>query len=318
MQNNILFKQMYNEIKEAHYILIISNKNTSADTLCCSLSLSNYFHENKIKHHMYNISEELPRKFDFLSRYNKISKNLPKYYDLIIYVDCECEYQVGYEFLKDIKSISIDHDQLNNKFADLNIIDHSKTSTVELLYYFFKINELNISKNMAECLYAGIYDESIGFTTKDTDYRTFNAISDLVMCNINISSISDKLHKRDSLARFRVLPKIMDTLELFSEGKLGVVYLEETWLNETGAKINECDDIVDMVLSIGIVNIVAYFRVVNNKVNCSLRSKGEVDASLIARKFNGGGDKNSAGISISFNSFEATRKEIVNVILDYI
>jgi phosphoesterase RecJ-like protein len=280
MQNNDLFVTMYNEVKNAHYILLVTHKNPDADTISSSLSLSNYFYENNIKHKVFNISTELPRKLNFLSKFEKITTDIPKFYDLIIYLDCADPCRVGKEFPQDVKTISIDHHQSNNNFANINIIDDSKSSTAELLYYFFKENKLKISKNVAD--------------------------------------IANNLLRRESLSKFRIIPKIMNTLALFKEGKLATVYLDDIWIKETGATVEECDDIVDMVLSIGIVKIVVYFRIVDNTVRVSLRSKGDIDVSRIAENFNGGGHKNAAGLTLLTDDFEITRKEVISTILNYI
>ena len=65
---------MYEEIMNAHYILLVTHKNPDADTISSALSLSNYFFENKIKHKVFNISSLLPRKLNFLSKFDKITK----------------------------------------------------------------------------------------------------------------------------------------------------------------------------------------------------------------------------------------------------
>ncbi|PIF04087.1 MAG: exopolyphosphatase [Arcobacter sp.] len=317
MQNNRLFKQMYTKIKNAHYILIVTHKNPDADTISSALALSNFFYEEKIKHKVFNVSQ-LPRKLNFLLKFDKISHTIPKYYDLIIYMDCANASRVGKLFPSKIDSISVDHHQSNDNFANMNIVDSSKGSTAELLYQFFNSNNLAISKNIAECLYVGIYDDSLAFTTPRTNSKTFEVVSDLLKTKINVAAICDNLTKRQSLAKFRTIPKIMNTLDLFAQGQIAIVHLDEKWLKETGADINECDDIVDIVLSLGIVRVVAYLRVIESKIRVSLRSKDTIDVSLIAGYFQGGGHKNSAGLSIDSTNIEESKEKIVRVILNYI
>jgi bifunctional oligoribonuclease and PAP phosphatase NrnA len=318
MKNKSLFKDMYNEIQKAHYILLVSHKNPDADTISSALSLSNYFYENKIKHKVFTLSNEIPRKLNFLNKFDKISQEIPKFYDLIIYLDCSDKYRVGIDFDLDVKSISIDHHQSNDNFADINIIDDTKGSTAELLYSFFEINNIAISKYVAECLYVGIYDDSIAFTIPRTNQETFRVVSVLMKSKIDISYIAMQLVQRESLARFRTISKIMNTVDLYAEGKLATVHLKANWIEETGVVLHECDDIVDMVLKIGIVKIVAYFRIIDAKVRVSLRSKENIDVSIIANHFNGGGHKNAAGFSIELCNIEEAKKEVITIILDYI
>ena len=299
MRNN----DLYDEITKAHYILLVTDKSLQTGSITCALALSNYFYENKIKHKVFNESSILPRKLNFLSKFDKISKDIPKYFDLVIYFNCTDTYINGMEFSNEVKTI---------------FIDSSKESISEVLYTFFKINKLKISKNTAECLYAGIYTQTIGFTTPRTDSKIFTMVSELLTSNINVSDITNNLLQRESLAKFKILPKIMNTLELFKEGKVATVYLDDTWINETGAEISECDEIIDTVLNIGIVKVAVYFRLVKNEVNVSLRSKDPIDLYLFAKSFKGRGDKNSVEFMVSSSNIIKVKEEVVKSILDYI
>jgi phosphoesterase RecJ-like protein len=108
------------------------------------------------------------------------------------------------------------------------------------------------------------------------------------------------------------MPKILETLELHNEGMIASVYLDKNWIKQTGATVNECDDIVNMVLSIAIVEVVAYFRIVDNKTRVSLRSKGDIDVSIIAQRFDGGGHKNAAGLSLDTLCIDTAKKLLVD------
>ena len=301
-------------IKESHYVLILTHLNPDADTISCALALSNFMYENKIKHKVFNSSKDIPRALNFLPKFDKITDQLPKFYDLVIYVDCADEKRVGVDLIDDIKIINIDHHQSNSNFGLINIVDDNKASTAEVLYGFFEQNSLPISKNIAQCLYVGIYDDSIAFTTPRTSKDTFRVINNLVQTGISPSKIADNLLKRDTLARYRILPKILNTLELHSEGRVATVYLDENWIDETGASTHECDDVVNMVLNIAIVEVIAYLRIINGKVRISLRSKNNFDVSNLAKNFNGGGHKNAAGLSIDTNSIQEAKSEIVTAI----
>ena len=308
------YKESLKLIQDAHYILIVTHLNPDADTISCALALSNFMFENKIKHKVYNSSSDIPRVLNFLPKFDKITDQIPKYYDLVIYVDCADQRRVGIELVDGVKIINIDHHQSNDNFGTINIVDDSKASTAEVLYNFFEQNDLKISKNSAQCLYVGVYDDSIAFTTPRTSKETFQTINKLVATGISPSKIADNLLRRDSLARYRILPKILETLELHLEGKLASIYLDENWIKETGASTHECDDVVNMVLNIAIVEVVAYFRIINGKVRVSLRSKNDIDVSNIANNFNGGGHKNAAGLSVDTNIIDEAKVKVLEVI----
>ena len=310
------YKDCLDLIEKAHYILIVTHINPDADTISCALALSNFMFENRIKHKVFNSSKDIPRELNFLPKFDKITNQIPKFYDLIIYVDCGDKNRVDLEFNQNINIINIDHHKSNDNFGTINIVDDSKSSAAEVLYSFFDKNNLNISKNIAECLYVGIYDDSIGFTTPRVDSNTFKIINRLVDTGISPNKIADNLLKRDSLAKYRILPKILETLELHKEGIIASVFMKEDWLDETGALVSEADSVVNMVLNIAIVEVVIYLRIVKGKVRVSLRSKKNIDVSKIAQQFNGGGHKNAAGLTIDTQNINKAKELILNVFLN--
>jgi phosphoesterase RecJ-like protein len=310
------YKDCLDLIEKAHYILIVTHINPDADTISCALALSNFMFENRIKHKVFNSSKDIPRELNFLPKFDKITNQIPKFYDLIIYVDCGDKNRVDLEFNQNINIINIDHHKSNDNFGTINIVDDSKSSAAEVLYSFFDKNNLNISKNIAECLYVGIYDDSIGFTTPRVDSNTFKIINRLVDTGISPNKIADNLLKRDSLAKYRILPKILETLELHKEGIIASVFMKEDWLDETGALVSEADSVVNMVLNIAIVEVVIYLRIVKGKVRVSLRSKKDIDVSKIAQQFNGGGHKNAAGLTIDTQNINKAKELILNVFLN--
>ena len=309
----MLKNQIKDKIHKARYILIVTHTNPDADTISCALTLSNYCYENRIKHKVFNSSKKLPRELNFLPKFDKITDQLPKFYDLIIYVDCADKKRVSIDFEK-APIINIDHHQSNDFFGDINIVDDSKASTAEVLYEILEKEEFNISKNMATCLYVGIYDDSIAFTTPRVNSKTFQIVNSLLELGVDPSDIASNLLQRDSLAKYRIMPKILDTLELHKEGAVATIYLEKEWLKQTGATPQECDEVVDMILKIAVVKIVCYFREIDGKIRVSLRSKIGYNVSNIATKFNGGGHINAAGCRFeNVNIFEAKKILLENI-----
>ena len=278
------------------------------------MALSNYLIENKKKHKVFNKSKDLPSNLDFLANYSKVTHVLPKFFDLIIYMDCGDIKRPGLEMDKDITSLSFDHHQSNNNFANYNFVDVNKASTAEVLFEFFETNKMKISKNTAECFYTGIYDDSISFSTPRVNKATFDKISTLLESDIDPNYIAEKLIRRDSLAKYRIIPRVLDSLELHLEGKVATIYLKEEWLKESGATITDCDDALNMVLNIKIVDIVIFVRVINHKTRISLRSKNNQRVDDIAQAFNGGGHVMAAGCSHNSTDFYEVFKDLLTFI----
>jgi phosphoesterase RecJ-like protein len=71
-----------------------------------------------------------------------------------------------------------------------------------------------------------------------------------------------------------------------------------------------------MIMSIAIVKIAFFVRVVNGSSRVSLRSKGKIDVAVIAGHFGGGGHFNAAGCTIEMTDVEEAKKIVLKEILE--
>ena len=303
-------------IEKSRYILIITHVNPDPDSIGSALALSNLFHENKIKHKVFNISSDLPQNLDFIPRFDKITDQLPAFFDLAISVDCGTYKRLGFELDPSIPLINFDHHKSNNNFGAVNIVDPMKSSTAELVFEFFKHNGLYITKNSATALYVGIYDDTLAFSLGRCDELTFEKINFLVECGASPSEIANKLLRRDSLAKYRIIPKVLDSLELYKEGEVASIIAKEEWFKQTGAHNRDCEDALDMIMSIAVVRIAFFVRIVNGESRVSLRSKGKIDVSKIAAEFAGGGHFNASGCTIETLDVEKAKEIVLKEIFE--
>ena len=303
-------------IEKSRYILIITHVNPDPDSIGSALALSNLFYENKIKHKVFNISSDLPQNLDFIPRFEKITDQLPAFFDLAISVDCGTYKRLGFELDSSIPLINFDHHKSNNSFGAVNIVDPQKSSTAELVFEFFKHNGLYITKNSATALYVGIYDDTLAFSLGRCDELTFEKINFLVECGASPSEIANKLLRRDSLAKYRIIPKVLDSLELFKEGEVASIIAKEEWFKQTGAHNRDCEDALDMIMSIAIVRIAIFVRITNGVARVSLRSKGQIDVSKLAGEFGGGGHFNAAGCTIETLDVQKAKEIVLKEIFE--
>jgi phosphoesterase RecJ-like protein len=311
------------KIQNSRYIVIVTHINPDLDTFSSALAFSSYFHKHKIKHKVFNTSFDTKEynNFDILPRFDKIVSKLPDKFDLIISVDCADVERFGFDYsqYEHIPLINIDHHISNNLFGDLNIVLPESESATRIVYNFFKENQIKIDKDIATCLYAGIYDDSKGFSTDRVNQETLKAINDILEAKIDISHILDNLYRRDSLAKYRLLPKILDSLELFNEGKIAIVYLDNIWLEETGATLNESSYALDLVLNISVVEIAVFLREIKARTIVSLRAKNKkYNLYNIATKFGGGGHPLSAGFSLDITPAKNAIDKVLEILQEEI
>jgi len=101
---------------------------------------------------------------------------------------------------------------------------------------------------------------------------------------------------RRSLASIRILSRALHNLELFDEGRVGVIKVYKEDINATGAESSDIDGVVDYAKSLVTVNIAILIVEYNDHLKVSLRSK-DINILPIATKYGGGGHYYACGFT---------------------
>lgn len=111
---------------------------------------------------------------------------------------------------------------------------------------------------------------------------------------------------------YKLMRIALDRLELFEDGRVGVLYLSQADFEEAGLDEAHAVGIVTLPTSIAGVQAGVYIRGRSaGEYKVSLRSVGEVDVAAIATALGGGGHVRASGYSV----FGAAVEEIVPTVL---
>ncbi len=293
------YKKAQKLINNAYHIVIASHINPDGDTIGSMLGLGIALKKAGKKITYFNKEKNLPKKFDFLPSYKKIKSSFPKEYDLFICVDAASFERVGIDTVLKVPTISFDHHKTNIKFADINIIDHTKVSTSLVVLEFLEFFKYDITKNCAVSLYTALVEDSGFFKFDRVKEETFQKASYLVKLGADPANISNMLTNRNSLAKIRLLQKYLDALTLKNNATvcLSKITLED--FEQTGATISDSDSFVNTGLSLATVKLSIFMYEVDKEfIKFSLRSKDDItDCSKIAIKYGGGGHRRAAGFT---------------------
>lgn len=233
---------------------------------------------------------------------------------LLIVVDTNRpDYVESQSLLESINKVAvIDHHRRAasyiEKFA-LNLHEPYASSTCELvsemLQYMVPTSE--ILKIEAECMLAGIYLDTKGFSVK-TGVRTFEAAAYLKRAGADMSEVM-KLFQcsfDEYIARQRIIASAKDC-----GGGIVLAVTQENVDRATAAKA------ADNLLGInGVAASVVVFQN-GDDVLISARSNGTVNVQLIMEYLGGGGNHSSAGAQIMHGSVREVEMDTHDAILRY-
>jgi len=305
-----MYKKIWEKIEESDNIVLISHLNPDGDALGSSLSMFKVLKNMGKNVKIVNMSDLAPY-LDFLPNYDKISKTVPKKIDLMISFDCGSFDRLGIEerpkFL-----INIDHHISNTNYGDINLIENVASAS-QVVFNILEANNVKIDTETAICIYTALVTDTGNFQYESVTAEVFRVASELVKCGVKPEFVSKMLYERDRLSRLRFLAKALDTLELYCEGRVGVVEVTNELMKKSGAIKDDTDGLVNMVRKLETVEVSVMLREEENgDIKISLRSKNYVDVSKIAVKYGGGGHIRASGATIKNKTFN----EVKNMILE--
>ena len=244
----------------------------------------------------------------------KCGENEIQKYDLAVALDCGDLQRLGERkdiFCNSMITANIDHHITNTKFAKYNFVFENASSTCEILYDFIKNCSMEIDKQTAQSLYTGICTDTGGFRYSNTTPKVHKAAAELISFGLDVASISKRVFEMVSMERLRLQALAILSLELYDEGRLAVITIDEKMINYANAADEDLEGFVNIARSVkGVECAIALRQTQDGKVKASLRSNNSVDVSLFAAKYGGGGHAKASGFTV-----EGNIKDIKNMVV---
>ncbi len=207
----------------------------------------------------------------------------------------------------------VDH-HINPSFGDIQIIDSNAASTTQVLFREIISANIEIDKNIANCLMTGLITDTGRFQYSNTDNEVFEIASKLMSDGAELTSISDNIYGSIPMNAIRLQSEVLNRIELYEEEELVVSYvLQEDYLNYN-IESSETDFLIDSIRLVKESNVALLLKEQDDKsFKGSLRSRNDLDVQQIASLFGGGGHKAASGFSTNL-SMEEIKIKVKNAI----
>lgn len=311
MDLNIInkFKTAYNKIKKAENILIVTHQRPDGDALASSCSMACLLKKLNIKFTIF-CQDDPTSNYSFLPFINKITTRRPPIesffeYDLIIILDCGNKQRTGIaEEISIRKSnqfcIEFDHHPKIDDYANLEIRLSSAAATTEILYYFFKINNIKITKNIANCILTGILTDTANFIYQSTSDKTAEIASKMLSYGARFPEIIEKTWRNKSLSSMKLWGNSLNNLIINKKYNLAFSILSLNEIKKYGSNEDIFDSLANFLGNLyGVKGVILLREEESGKIKGSLRSSHpSVDMSKLAIFLGGGGHAKAAGFFI--------------------
>ena len=218
-------------------------------------------------------------------------------YEAAIILECDSIQRTRLQGLEGGFLISIDHHVSGRPFANVNWIEPKAVATAELVYCLAREAGVTISAEIATCLYSALLADTGSFMFEGTNEHTFALARELVLAGANPAHCARNIYFAHSTAKMRLLGAALS--HLHHEGRFAWIWVTRDQMLCAGAKEEDCEGLVNYVLSIGDVEVAAFFRELpDGRFRVSLRSKGQLNVAKVAEHFGGGGHECASGCAL--------------------
>jgi phosphoesterase RecJ-like protein len=206
----------------------------------------------------------------------------------------------------------IDHHKSSDpRLVDVSLIDPEAASTTELVLQLCDHWGVPVDATLAAAIYAGMAFDTHVFRYRLTRPKTLRAAARLMETGIDHSVIVERVLLDQPLSKQRLRGAMLARMEVGLGGRLAWAVLSRAETNgvESGGLVD------DLVFIEGVEVGALLIDRGDGRVKASLRSRGGVDVSLLARSLSerGGGHARAAGATI-----EGTTTEVVARLTAYV
>jgi len=194
------------------------------------------------------------------------------------------------------KKIVLDHHLSGDDLGAELFKDTGAEATGRLVLEAAEQLGVEVTPDVARALFAAVATDTGWFRFASTSARTYQLAAQLASAGAEPDQIYKDLYENDTLARLRLIGRAMARAQTELDGRLIHTWLERDDFDSTGAIPQDSEDVINMTLSVGGTQVaVILVEQPAGGFKVSFRSRCELDCSLVAEQFGGGGHKNAAG-----------------------
>lgn len=240
--------------------------------------------------------------------------------DLVLVLDCGNLERVTFSVntQEKFQMVNIDHHMSNDRYADINYVVPTASSTGELIYELIHNAGIEIDKDMAACLYTAITTDTGSFRYECTTPRSHEIAAELIKLGIKQHELSRKLFDEKSFNRVKLIGRAISSMKSYMNGKVTMMVLKESDFTDLEINGRDTSDIVNFGLAPEETEVTMILKCEADRIRVSVRTKNKVDAGSFAELFKGGGHKRAAGLTLFTPSLEEATETLLKELEVYL
>lgn len=299
-------------LKNNNNFLILVHGNPDGDTLGCGLALKAALLSSG-KTARVCCGDSVPKKFDYMGRVDS-DDFIP---DTIVAVDVADEKLLGKSFEAKYSGridLCIDHHGSNRLYAKQTLIDSTAAAACEIILQVIRKLGVEITKNIADCLYTGLTTDTGCFRYSNVTPRTMRMAADMIEAGADNAKINTVMFETKTKTYVALERLALDGMKMYFDGKCAFITITQEMYRISGSDESEVDAIASLPRQIeGVIVGITMREKTDGTFKVSMRSGEDADVSEICATMGGGGHPRAAGCTVKGDLLSATNTVLGNV-----
>ncbi len=298
------------QIQKATRIAILGHRNGDADCYGSAFALAQMLWSLG-KHTDVVSGENVPENMDYLFFYfdGVVLDHIAEDVDLLFVVDSSDLERVSLpQELRDYlaqgkKLVCLDHHPIGDisEVSEASVIRSTACSTSELVFDLGETLGIELNKNMATCILAGIIGDTSGFQNQSTNQECLEIAATLMKKGARLKTIINHTFGNKDVDSLKLWGLAMERLSVNQEYGTVTTYLTHDDIVRFGLSGEAISGIVNYLNSVkGARMVVLVTEEEPGQIKVSFRTRDEkMNVSALARQIGGGGHVKASGLSFS-------------------
>jgi phosphoesterase RecJ-like protein len=199
---------------------------------------------------------------------------------------------------------------------DFQRIEPKSAATGEIIYRLIKELGVEITLDIANCIFAAITTDTGNFQHTNTTSRSHEIVGHLYKVEgFNSKIISALIYDRRSKEAMKMESSVLTNLDFYADGKVAVGTISKELLEECGCTMDESEGIVQRIMSIDGVECGCLLKETDNNIRTSLRGRNYANVEKVASHFGGGGHMLASGCTFD-KPLEQAKQQIIPFLIE--
>lgn len=294
---NKTFKQIKKQIKIYNNIFIARHIGADPDALGSTIALRDLIKEKYPNKSVYAIGNPANR-FKFMGNLDKV-ENIPKNSLLIVLDTPDSKRIDGIDINEFDFIIKIDHHPFIEKYANIEYIDDTASSTCQIILEFIYTCHYKLNKSIAEKIYLGIASDTNRFLYDYTTVKTFELVTKMLKeTKINFTSLYESLYCKP-LNEVKLQGYIYQNMTVTENG-VAYIKITDALIKEFGIDSASAGNMINNLNYVNEILVWIFLSedVKSNVIRANIRSRGPV-INEVASHYGGGGHKFASGARLA-------------------